>query len=297
MDWLNYHHLLYFWTAVREGGIARAAEKLRLSHPTLSAQIRTLEESLGEKLFQRKGRSLEPTEMGRVVYGYADEIFGLGRELLDVVRGRPTGRPQKLRIGVVDALPKLVARELLAPARGAQVRLVISEASPDELLTALAGHTLDLILSDGPVPQGSAVRAFGHLLGESGVTIFAAPRFASRYKRGFPQSLDGAPFLLPTQDTALRRSLDAWFEGLSVKPLIVAEVADNALLESLGEDGDGLFPSSTAVEEHVARRYGVEVVGRAPQVRSRFYAISAQRRVTHPAVKAIQEAARSALFH
>lgn len=296
MEWLNYHHLLYFWSAVREGGIARAATRLRLSHPTLSAQIRTLEEALGEKLLQRKGRLVEPTEMGRVVYGYADEIFGLGRELLDVVHGRPTGRSQKLRIGLVDAVPKLVARELLAPARGGDTRLVITEATAEELLAALAGHALDLILSDGPVPPGSVVRAFAHPLGESGVSFFGAPRRFSRYKREFPRSLDGAPLLLPTPETSLRRSLDAWFERLGVRPRIVAEVADNALLESLGEDGDGIFPSSTAVEEHVARRYGVEVVGRAPHVRERFYAISAQRRLTHPAVKAIQQAARSALF-
>jgi LysR family transcriptional activator of nhaA len=296
MEWLNYHHLFYFWAAVREGGIARAAEKLRLSHPTLSAQIRTLEESLGEKLLERQGRNVQPTEMGRVVFRYADEIFALGGELMETVRGRPTGRPRRLRVGLVDAVPKLVARELLEPARDGETQLTVEEAPADALLARLATHALDVILSDGPVPPGSAVRAFAHLLGESGVTFFGSPRLAVERRRRFPDSLDGAPVLLPTPNTSLRRSLDAWFGQIGVRPRVVAEVEDSALLESLGEEGDGIFPATTAVEEHVSRRYGVQVVGRVPKIRERFYAISAQRRLTHPAVLAIQRAARSALF-
>ena len=199
MDWLNYHHLLYFWTVAREGSIARACEKLRLAQPTISGQLRLLEDSLGEKLFEKRGRGLAVTEVGRVVYRYADEIFGIGRELQDVLRGRPRGRALRLVVGISDLVPKLIAYRVLEPVlrQTEAVRIVCDEDTPDRLLAELAEHRLDLVLSDAPIPPTAPVKAFNHLLGTCTVTLFAAPRVAARYRRNFPACLDRAPFLLP----------------------------------------------------------------------------------------------------
>src|SRR5512145_3254030 len=197
MEWLNYHHLLYFWIVAREGGLVPAGRVLRLSHPTLSAQVHALEERLGEKLFSRVGRRLALTEMGRVVYGYAEEIFTLGREMVDAVKDRSTGQPLRLEVGVADVVPKLVVRRLLEPALAlpAPVRLVCREGTQERLLGELAVHSLDVVISDAPVPAGSSVRAFSHLLGESGVTFFGARALAEPLRRSFPRSLQGAPIL------------------------------------------------------------------------------------------------------
>lgn len=298
MEWLNYHHLLYFWTVVREGSVARAAERLRLAPPTVSGQVRALEEALGEKLFARVGRRLEPTEMGRVVHRYADEIFSLGRELVDTVKGRPTGRPLRLVVGIGESLPKLVTRRLLQPALALPepVRLVCIEDQPGKLLASLALHEADLVLSDAPVPPGLGVRAFSHLLGETGVGLFAAPALHARLKKGFPRSLEGAPVLLPTEDTALRRSLDAWVEEQGVRPRLVAECNDSALLKVFGQGGLGVFPAPLAVRAEVEAQYAVRLLGAAAGVTERFYALSVERRLRHPAVLAIREAARAGPF-
>src|SRR5581483_8757929 len=208
MEWLNYHHLLYFWTVARLGSVTRATEELYLAQPTISAQLRALEESLGEKLFTRVGRNIVLTEMGRVVFRYADEIFSLGRELTDTVKGRSVGRPVQFTVGVVDVLPKLITYRLLQPALQMQepIRIVCHEDKADRLLAELAVHGVDLVLADAPIGPLVKVRAFNHLLGESGVTIFGPTRLAAKYRRAFPRSLDGAPMLLPTENTSLRRS-------------------------------------------------------------------------------------------
>lgn len=298
MDWVNYHHLRYFWVVVREGGLVPAGKVLRLSHPTLSAQVHALEEQLGEKLFFKAGRRLALTEMGRVVYRYADDIFTLGRELVDTVKGRSTGRPLRLVVGVVDAVPKLVVKRLLQPALALPepVQVVCHERAYEELLADLAQYALDLVVADAPLPPGSAVRAFNHLLGETGVSFFASRALARTYRRGFPASLDGAPVLLPLSTSALRRGLDQWFEQQGVRPRVVAEFADSALLKVFGADGVGVFPAPTAVQDEVCRQYGVSVVGHAPTVRERFYAVSVERRIKNPAVVAICGAARRELF-
>lgn len=298
MEWLNYHHLLYFWTVAREGSLVAAGKALKLSHPTLSAQIRALEGRLDEKLFTRAGRGLVLTEMGRVVYRYADEIFSLGREMLDTVNGRSGGRPLRLDVGVADVVPKLVVRRLLQPALGGPepVRLVCHEGRYEKLLADLTLHTLDLVIADAPLPAGSGVRAFHHLLGETGVSFFATKPLAARHRRGFPRSLDGAPLLLPLEGSPLRRSLNQWFDRHGVAPRVVAEFEDSALLKVFGTDGVGIFPAPTVLEADVARQYGVQVVGRAPEVRERFYAISVERKLKNPAVVAISEAARHDLF-
>jgi LysR family transcriptional activator of nhaA len=298
MEWLNYHHLRYFWAAAKEGGVTRASERLHISQPTVSAQVRALEEALGEKLFARKGRSLELTEVGRIVYRYADEIFDLGSELLDTVKGRPTGRPAQLTVGIADVVPKLIAYRLIEPALNLPEPVTITclEDEPERLLAELGVHALDLVLSDAPVPPSLSVRAYSHLLGECGVTIFGAEKLAAAHRRDFPRSLHGAPFLLPTEGATLRRSLEDWFEEQGIRPRIVGEFADSALLNVFGEAGRGLFASASAIESEVRRRYGVKRVGQVESIRERFYAISVERKLKHPAVVAISEAARTKLF-
>ena len=298
MEWLNYHHLLYFWVVACHGSVTRAAAELRLAQSTVSTQLRTLEEVLGEKLFARTGRRLVLTDVGRLVFRYADEIFGLGRELLETVKGRPTGQPMRLTVGIADAVPKLIAYRLLGPVlTGAEpVRIICREDKPDRLLAQLAVHGLDLVLSDAPIGPTTKVRAFNHLLGECGVTFFGTPALARTCRRGFPRSLGGAPVLLPTDNTALRRSLDDWFESEDIRPRVASEFEDSALLMAFGQAGMGLFPAPSAIERQVRSQYGVVVVGRLDTVRERFYAISGERRLKHPAVVAISEAARQRVF-
>ena len=298
MEWLNYHHLLYFWTVVREGGISKAAEKLRLSQPTISAQIRQLEESLGERLFQRQGRTLVPTDVGRLAYRYADEIFGIGREFMETLRGRPVGRPLPLTVGVANAVPKLIVYRLLRPATQGHdaVHLVCREGEPEQLLVDLVAHALDVVIADAPVPAHVRVKAFNHLLGESDTAFFAPPALATKLRRKFPTSLAGAPMLLPTRNTALRRGLDDWFEKQELRPRVVGEFEDTALMKVFGQGAPAVFPAPAAIERDISRFYGVRVVGRTDVVRERYYAISVERRLKHPGVVAITSAAREEVF-
>jgi LysR family transcriptional activator of nhaA len=297
MDWLNYHHLLYFWTVAREGSVSRAAEVLHLRQPTVSAQIRTLEKSLGQSLFVKRGRNLVLTEQGQLVFRYADEIFGLGRELLHAVRGSTGDHSQRFSVGISDSLPKLTTYRLLEPALHLDppMRLFVRVDKTDRLLTDLATHGLDLVLTDAPMPPGS-IRAFNHLLGECGVTVFGTATLARRHRDHFPESLHDAPMLLPTRNTALRHSLEQWFETCSIVPRIMGEVEDAAILQVLGQHGLGLFAAPSVVEEEICHQYRVQIVGRLERVRERFYGISAERRLRHPAVVAISEAARRDLF-
>jgi LysR family transcriptional activator of nhaA len=298
MEWLNYHHLLYFWMVVREGGVARASEQLRLAQPTISGQVRALEEALGEKLFTRSGRGLVPTEVGRLVYRYADEIFSLGRELMDTLKDRPTGRPLRLVVGVADAVSKLIAYRLIEPALRLPegVHIVCREGKPDRLLAELSVHGVDLVLSDAPLSPSVRVRAFSHLLGECGVTFFATAAVARPLRRRFPRSLAGQAMLLPTDNTMLRRALDQWFEAEGIRPRVSGEFEDSALMKVFGEAGGGVFAAPSVIEEEVQRQYGVTVLGRTEAVRERFYAITVERKIKHPAVAAISEQARTKLF-
>ena len=298
MEWLNYHHLLYFWTVVREGGVSKAAAKLRLSQPTISAQVKMLEGSLGERLLERQGRTLVLTEAGRVVYRYADEIFTAGRELQETLKGRPSGRAIQFTVGVANAVPKLIAYRLLRPAiEGPElVQITCREDHPDQLVAQLAVHALDVVISDTPAPSHVRVKVFNHLLGESGTTFFAAGPLARRIRRRFPRSLNDTPILLPTVNTALRRALEQWFEAEDLHPPVAGEFEDSALLKAFGESGHAVFPAPTAIEREVCRHYRVAVVGRAPSIRERYYAISAERRLKHPGVLAITATARTELF-
>lgn len=298
MDWLNYHHLLYFWTVAREGTIARAGEKLHLGQPAISTQLRQLEQSLGQKLFQKSGRNLELTEMGRMVYRYADEIFSLGREMLDSVKGRPTGKPVRFVVGIVDVLPKLIAKRLLEPALQLSdpLKLVCIEDSLERLLSELALHNVDIVLSDTPVTGAMRIRAFNHLLGESYMAVFGTKELARKYRKGFPKSLNGAPFLLQGRASAVRRSLETWFDAHDLHPQIRAEFDDSALLKVFGQAGEGLFAAPFVINDEICRQHEVELVGEIPSVREHFYAISAERRIKHPAVLAISESATNEVF-
>lgn len=300
MEWINYHHLLYFWVVARTGSIARAKAELRLTQPTISGQIQKLEEALGEPLFVREGRGLVLTEVGRVVFRYADEIFSLGREMLDTVRGRPTGRPLRFVVGIADVVPKLVAHRLLAAVTELPhpVRLVCREDATERLLAELSVHAIDLVLTDAPLPPGASVRAYSHLLGECGVVLCAAPSLAKRWagKRITPRSFDGVPFLLPTEGTSLRSSLQRWFSDHEIAPEIAAEFDDMALLKVFGQSGNGVFAVSDVIADEVCQQHDVRVVMRVPEIREKFYAISIERRLKHPAVVAISELARTKMF-
>ncbi|MEQ1728425.1 MAG: transcriptional activator NhaR [Vicinamibacterales bacterium] len=298
MEWLNYHHLLYFWTVVREGGVSRAAEKLSLAQPTVSAQVKLLEDTLGQPLFDRQGRRLVLTDTGRVVYRYADEIFGIGRELMETLKGRAPGRPLRLTVGVANAVPKLIVHRLLQPAfEGEQaVHLECREDRTEALLAELATHALDVVISDVPPPPHVRVKVFGHLLGESEVTFFAAAPLAGKLKRRFPQSLNDVQMFLPTSSTAIRRSIDQWLETEDLHPRVIGEFDDSALMKAFGQGGTAVFPSPTVIEPEVVRQYKVQVVGRVSTIRERYYAISAERRLKHPGVLAITNAARTDLF-
>lgn len=298
MEWLNYHHLLYFYTVAREGSVTRAAEVLRLAQPTLSGQIRKLEESLDEALFAREGRRLVLTEAGRIVYRYADEIFSTGREMLDALRGHPTNRPARLLVGVADVVPKLVSYRLLQVALELEepVHLVVHEGKTDELIAALALQRYDMVLTDVPLGPQQRVKAFNHPLGSCGIGFFAKPDLAARYRRRFPASLDGAPLLLPTPNTALRHSLDRWFEGIGARPALVAEVEDSALLKVFGQNGAGIFPAPIIVADDIRRTHGVRLVGQTDEVQEQFFAITVERRIMNPAVAAIAEAARAGIL-
>lgn len=294
MEWLNYHHLLYFWTVVREGGVSRAAEKLRLAQPTISAQVKALEDAFGQRLFDRQGRRLVLTDAGRLVYRYADEIFGIGRELLETMKGRAPGRPVEFAVGVANSVSKLIVRRLLEPALAADaaVRLTCREDGTNALLAELATHDLDVVIADVPAPPHVRVKVFSHLLGESDLTFFAAAPLAARLRRRFPQSLDGAPMLLPSTGSALRRSLDQWMDDGNLHPHIVGEFDDSALMKAFAQGGAGVFPAPSVIASEVVRQYRVQAVGQATGVRERYYAISVERRLKHPAVLALTKAAR-----
>lgn len=298
MEWLNYHHLFYFWTVAREGGVSRASEVLSLAQPTISGQIKTLEENLGVQLFRRAGRRLALTDSGRMVFRYADEIFTTGRELLDELRGRPTSRPMRLIVGVADVVPKMIAYRLLEPALRLEepVHVQCVEDKADRLLADLAVHELDVVLTDTPITRRVHVRAYSHLLGESGITFFATSALARKLRPGFPGSLDGAPVLLPAEHTALRRELDHWFEVHGLRPEIRAEFDDSALLKVFGQSGVGAFAGPSVLADEIARQFRVSKIGATDDVRERFYAVTVERQLRHPAVVAISESAKNELF-
>lgn len=288
---LNYQHLLYFWTVVREGSIARACEALHLSAPAISAQLKTLERRIGEKLLEKSGRRLVPTEAGRLTYRYAEEIFSLGNDLLAALAEQPTKRPLRLNVGVDDVLPKEIAYRLLAPALriARPVRLVCHEGTLERLTADLAAHDLDVVLSDAPMTPRLDIRAYNHPLGRCDVVWMGPRALAKRLLRDFPQSLNGVRILLPTDDTAIRRSLDQWLDRRDVRPVLLAEFEDYALLREFARTGHGIAPVPSVLAAQFQGRYGFETIGRAEGVEAQFFAISLERRVRHPALAAVVE--------
>ena len=298
MEWLNYHHLYYFWTVAREGSVTRASRQLRLAQPTISAQIHSLEESLGEPLFNRAGRNLVLSDFGRTVFQYADQIFALGRDLMSEVRQRPGARALRFVVGAAEVMPKLLVYRILEPALSLStpVQMICHEDKPDRLLAEISLLGLDLILSDRPASPSARVRAYSHLLGSCGVTVFAGPKLAPKLRKNFPQSLDGEPFLAPLEGSAIRRAMEDWFEKHRIRPLIAGEFQDSALLKVFGEAGVGFFIAPTPIVNEVKHTFHVEEVGQIDEVQEKFYAISAERKFRHPAVVAIYEKARNELF-
>lgn len=298
MAFLNFHHLRYFWATVKEGGVTRASRKLNVTQPTISSQIRELENVLEQPLLDRDSQKLALTEAGQICYRYAEKIFELGRELLDELKGHPPDKPFELTVGLTNSVPKLLAHRLLQPALGLPdvVRVRCYEDRLEDLVDELVNHHLDLIIADTPEPPNRKHKVYNRLLGESTVLMFGTERHAAAYRRGFPKSLHGAPMLMPTQNTTLRRALDAWFSERGIAPNVVGEFEDPALMKVFGEAGSGIFPALAAVEADVRRLCDVRVVGPVDGVVERFYAISAERRLKHPAVTAVSDGARYRLL-
>lgn len=282
----------------REGSIAKAANVPHLTPQTISGQLKLLDEAVGQPLFNRAGRRLVPSNMGNLVFEYADEIFSAGAELASVVRGNQLSTPATLNVGVVNSMPKLIAERIIAPAVTGErpVRVRCHESSLENLLSELAIHRVDIVLSDQPVPDGLSLKAYNHRLGRSGMSFFAQRKTARRYRNRFPASLQDAPMLLPSQHSALRRRLDDWFESHDVSPRIAGEFDDSALMKAFGEAGVGLFAASTAIEQEICRMYRMTVVGRTDEIEERFYAISPERRLKQPSVLLITNTARADLF-
>jgi LysR family transcriptional activator of nhaA len=295
---INYKNMHYFWAVARDGGVARASERLHLTPQTISGQLSLLEEYLGVDLFSRVGRNLELTDTGRMVLSYADEIFSLGGELEEVIHQWPDGRPQLFRVGVVDVLPKSITHRILEPAlqMSEPVRMICREADLDTLLAELAVHRLDLVLSDRPIPPTVSTRCFSHKLGECAISFFATKKLEKKLKGDFPRCLDGAPLLLPGGGSQLRSSIDQWLEKQRIHPRMIAEFDDSALMKVFGQDGAGVFIAPAAIEAEVEWQYQVTAIGRVDEVKEHFYAISVERRVLHPVVTVLLNTARESLF-
>jgi LysR family transcriptional activator of nhaA len=294
--WLNYHHLLYFWTVAREGSIAAAGKRLRLAQPTISTQIKTLEDQLGVALFARTGRKLELTETGQIAFRYADNIFSLGRELVGVLQEEPIGR-LRLNVGITHVVPKLISYRLIEPAlRGGGLHVTCHQDRFGPLLSRLARHELDLVISDAPLGPDGDIKAFNHPLGQSGTSFFAAPALARNLRRNFPRSLDGAPFLLPLHGSMTRREIDRWFETEGIQPRIVGQVEDSALIKVFGQSGVGVFTGPSVIEAEIEQQYDVEAIGRTDAIRDGFYALTLERWIRHPGVVAIAQTAKTTLF-
>lgn len=295
---INYRQLHYFWVVAKAGGVARAAEQLNLTPQTLSGQISQLAASLGIELFRKVGRRLVVSEQGKQVLSYADEIFQIGRELEERVRNQKDERQLLFRVGIADVMPKSIAYQLLAPSLvlPEPVRLVCREDKFERLLAELALHRLDLVLADRPLPSGVDVKGYSHRLGACGISFMAAPALAASLAGTFPHCLDGAPLLIPGEDSAVRAPMLRWLRAQDVHPRLVGEFDDGALMKAFGQAGAGVFPVPTPLALDLSAQHGLETVGQTDAVSEKFYLITVERKLTHPAAKAVSDAAHSALF-
>jgi LysR family transcriptional activator of nhaA len=298
VEWLNFHHLRYFWTVARKGGVRKAAEELHVSQPSISAQLRLLEDSLGEKLFKRSGRNLVLTDMGQLVLTYADEIFSAGRELMSAVKQRPGGRALRLSVGMTDALSKFIGFQILKPAFyfSQPVRVVCRQAEIGPLVNQLQAHRLDLVLADEPASSSLKARTFNHRLGRSGITFCALPKMAKKLRRNFPKSLDQAPALLPSDNMGMREPLEKWFYAKGIRPQIVGEFEDAGLMKVAASAGLGFTMVHSVVDKVALKHFGLGAIAKVKECTSDFYAITIERRLKHPVVAAITEHAYSELF-
>ncbi len=295
---INYKHLHYFWVVAKEGSIARASKVLHLTPQTISGQLGLLENSLNVSLFSRVGRNLELTETGRLVLSYAEEIFSLGGELKEILQDLPEDKPLVFKVGVVDVVPKSIAYRLLAPALQLpeSIRIVCREGSVESLLAELALHRVDFVIADQPIPASINVRGYNHPLGDCGISFFATSELASQLPKKFPDNLNGMPLLLPGEMTVVRNRLIQWLDKQHIYPRIVGEFDDSALMKAFGQTGTGVFIAPTPIANEVRKQYGVKIIGKTDAVREQFYAISVERKISHPAVAAITETAREWLF-
>jgi len=291
---INYKHLHYFWVVARQGGITRASERLHLTPQTISGQISLLEDSIGEALFSKAGRNLELTETGRLVLGFADEIFSLGGELEEALRNLPPDRRITFKVGIADVVPKTIAYRLLAPALSLPdpVRIICRENNLASLLAELALHRVDMVIADGPIPHGINVRGYSHILGECGISFLAVPHLAKTLRKNFPHSLNNAPLLIPSETNLVQAKLLDWLDSQRIYPRIVGEFDDSALMKVFGQAGTGIFITPTPIATEVAKQYGLRIIGGTEEVREQYYAISVERRISHPAVTAVTESAR-----
>lgn len=295
---INYKQLHYFWQVARAGSIARASKQLDLTPQTLSGQIGLLESALEATLFRRVGRGLELTEAGRLALSYADEIFEIGAELEQVLSGGVIQRTMQFRVGIADVMAKSIVYNLLAPAMSLAepIKIICREDKLTRLLGELATHRLDLVLSDKPMPPEMDVKGYSTKLGECGVSFFATVALAERYGKNFPANLNNAPLLLPSAETAIRGRLMRWLASHKLTPRIVGEFDDSALKKAFGQAGTGIFTGPSVIATEIERQFGVVSLGQADEVVDYYYAITVERRLSHPAVKAISEAAQRTLF-
>ncbi|WP_371193357.1 transcriptional activator NhaR [Glaciecola sp. SC05] len=295
---LNYKHLHYFWVVATEGSIARAADKLFITPQTISGQLSMLEERIGQPLFDRVGRRLRLTETGRLVLRYADDIFELGKELTDVLRGAPLVGTSEFIVSAASALPKTIVYKILEPALSLsqEVSLMCREGPVETILGELAVHEVDMVLTDTPLSSAFSIKAYNHYLGQSELSFFAAPSLAKNLRGPFPACLNEAPVLLPTKQNAIRQLFDKWCHDANIYPIIRGQYDDSALMKSFGKAGFGIFFMPTIIEDEVKDNFGLEVIGRLSDIKQKFYAISAERKVTHPAVAAVCSTARDIIF-
>lgn len=298
MSSLNYKHLRYFWMVAKSGSIARASEQLHVTPQSISVQLRDLEQSLGAELLRRSGRGLEVTETGRRILSYAEEIFTLGNELMDVARDNTASKRLPFVIGIADSVPKSVAYRVIEPALRLEepLRLICREGRLTSLLAELSVHRLDIVIADRPMPTDLNVRGYNHLLGSSDVTVFGAPEIARTLRGKFPAMLNDAPLLMPGEGVAVRQKLVQWFDDSGLHPRIIGEFDDSALLKAFGQAGAGLFFAPTAIAGYVSVQYGALPLGRIESAQEQFYAITTERRLKHPATVAMNQAAQQDLF-
>jgi LysR family transcriptional activator of nhaA len=295
---LNYKHLYYFWVVAREGSIAKACRVLHLTPQTISGQLSQFEDSVGTRLLQKQGRGLTLTESGQVVLRYATEIFHLGEELQEVLKDAKVGRRQRLVIGILDSIPKAIAYKIMEPALklGKDLTFNCIEGSLEELVSQLAVNSLDVVLADAPISPRYNIKTYSHLLGESSISFFASPHRATQYRKQFPQCLDGAAMLMPSDKSSMARVVKQWLRDRDLHPKIKGYFDDSALLKAFGKAGEGVFFMPSAIERSVIQEYNVRSIGQVGELTERYYAITAQRQIRHPAVAAICETARQSLF-